>query len=148
LALAAALAWFAIAVLAQADDHKTYVGSEVCGECHEEEYASFTAHSRKSHSFESVAVLKKGLTEAEYRGCLACHATGYGEPGGFRSESETPHLKNAGCESCHGPGSLHADSGDPDDIRGELSVEDCTRCHNAERVGAFKFKPLLFGGAH
>jgi hypothetical protein len=53
-----------------------------------------------------------------------------------------------GCESCHGPGSLHADSGDAYDIIGDLGPEDCERCHNPERVANFKFKPLLFGGAH
>ena len=68
--------------------------------------------------------------------------------GGFVSEEETPQLQNLGCESCHGPGSLHADSGDPEDIVGELTAADCEQCHNAERVDNFKFKPLLFGGAH
>jgi hypothetical protein len=29
-----------------------------------------------------------------------------------------------------------------------LTMEDCTRCHNSERVEAFNFKPVLFGGAH
>jgi hypothetical protein len=91
--------------------------------------------------------MKKGLTEAEYQDCLSCHATGYGQPGGFISESETPHLKNAGCETCHGPGSLHVETEDPEDINSELTMEDCTRCHNSERVEAFNFKPVLFGGA-
>ena len=52
-----------------------------------------------------------------------------------------------GCESCHGPGSAHVDSGDKEDIIGDLSAADCKRCHNAERVNNFKFKPLLFGHA-
>ena len=127
---------------------KVYVGSETCADCHDAEYESYAAHSRKAHSYASVKVMRKGLTEAEYRECLHCHATGYGRPGGFVSEEETPQLQNLGCESCHGPGSLHADSGDPEDIVGELTAADCEQCHNAERVDNFKFKPLLFGGAH
>jgi hypothetical protein len=92
--------------------------------------------------------MRKGLTTAEYQECLQCHATGYGQPGGFVSVEETPYLQNLGCESCHGPGSVHADSGDPADIVGDITVTDCERCHNAERVDNFNFKPLLFGGAH
>ena len=129
-------------------EEKIYVGSEACGDCHEAEYERYTDHSKKAHSYASVSVMRKGLTEAEYKQCLHCHATGYGQPGGFVSEVETPELRNLGCESCHGPGSDHIDSGDPDDIIGDLSVADCERCHNSERVANFKFKPLLFGGAH
>ena len=72
---------------ATADD-KTYVGSESCQECHEDQYESYKAHSKKAHSYESVKVMRKGLTEAEYLECLQCHATGYGQPGGFSSETE------------------------------------------------------------
>ena len=43
---------------------------------------------------------------------------GYGKPGGFRSEHETPGLKEPGCEVCHGPGSIHAASRDARDIDG------------------------------
>ncbi len=131
-----------------AAEDKTYVGSESCQECHEDQYESYSAYSKKAHSYESVKVMRKGLTEAEYLECLQCHATGFGQPGGFTSEDQTPHMRNLGCESCHGPGSDHVDSGDPDDIVGELSPADCERCHNSERVENFKFKPLLFGGAH
>ena len=127
---------------------KVYVGSATCADCHDEAYESYAAHSKKAHSYASVKVMRKGLTEAEYQECLHCHATGYGQPGGFVSVAETPHLQNLGCESCHGPGSDHIDSGDPDDIIANLSVADCERCHNSERVANFKFKPLLFGGAH
>ncbi len=127
---------------------REYVGSETCQGCHEDQYASFAAYSKKSHSFNSVVKMEKGLTESELKECYACHTTGYGRPGGFESKDKTPQLKNAGCEVCHGPGSLHAESKDPQDIKGRLTVADCETCHNAERVGAFRYKPLIFGGAH
>ena len=133
---------------ARGDETNRYVGSQVCGECHDLEYENFTKHSKKARSYESVEVMKAGLTEAEYRNCLECHATGYGKPGGFTSVEATPHLKNAGCEACHGPGSRHVETGDGADIRRNLSIEDCQQCHNEERVASFGFKPLLFGGAH
>ncbi|MFH1138508.1 MAG: cytochrome c family protein [Pseudomonadota bacterium] len=131
-----------------AGEPPVYVGAEVCRDCHETEFRNFQAYSKKMKSFDSVVVMQKGLTEKEYQECLECHTTGYGRPGGFVSLEATPGLKNAGCEVCHGPGSLHVDSGDPADIKGKLSIEDCEKCHNPERVEAFNFKPLIFGGAH
>jgi cytochrome c553 len=125
-----------------------YVGSEKCKECHEDQYESYRKHSKKAHSFKSVEVMARGLTAQEIKKCYECHTTGYGKPGGFRSVSETPHLKNAGCESCHGPGSRHASSEDVADIKAKLEVEDCTSCHNEERVGAFRYRPLIYGGGH
>lgn len=127
---------------------KVYVGSDSCRGCHAEEYERFVAYAKKAHSYQHIKILKKGLTEAEFTQCLECHTTGYGKPGGFRSEEETPNLREAGCEVCHGPGSLHAMSGDPQDIRGALTVKECERCHNADRVTAFRYKPLTYGGAH
>jgi hypothetical protein len=127
---------------------KRYVGSAVCGDCHDLEHERFVEHAKKARSYESVAVMRSGLTDEEYRNCLECHATGYGQPGGFVSMEATPHLKDAGCEVCHGPGSRHVETSDRADIRSDLSLETCRRCHNEERVRSFDFKPLLFGGAH
>ncbi len=127
---------------------KTYVGSEACRECHETEYKNFKTWAKKAHSYEDILKMKKGLTESEFRRCFECHTTGFGQPGGFKSAQETPYLKDAGCEVCHGPGSLHVESGDPKDIKGKLTKKDCERCHNAERVAAFNYKPLIHGGAH
>ena len=129
-------------------EEKLYVGSAVCAECHEKEYENFTTLTKKAHSFDSLLGLKKGLTEAEFKSCFECHTTGYGKPGGFISEEETPELSNLGCESCHGPGSLHRESEDPEDIIKKVSIEHCIDCHNQERVAAFDFKPLVHGGAH
>lgn len=131
-----------------ATDDPSYVGSETCGECHPDQFESFTKNSKKSKSYSSVKKMAAKLTPEELKECYGCHTTGYGKPGGFRSEQETPQLKNNGCEVCHGPGSLHAESEDPEDLNATIDVEDCMTCHNSERVAAFDFKPLLFGGAH
>ncbi len=127
---------------------KTYVGSQVCQECHETEYENFKTYAKKAHSYEHIKVMRKGLAEAEFRTCFECHTTGYKKPGGFRSEHETPHLKDAGCEVCHGPGSLHVETNEPEDIKGSLTARDCDVCHSADRVAAFDYKPLIHGGAH
>jgi DmsE family decaheme c-type cytochrome len=69
--------------------------------------------------------------------CVTCHTD--------RSVSGTAHGKtfnertpaaNHGCESCHGPGKAHAESGDPALIRRFTNAnapeasETCTTCHN------------------
>ncbi|MFC1516452.1 multiheme c-type cytochrome [Thermodesulfobacteriota bacterium] len=133
---------------AQSGKEKAYVGSETCMECHEKEYLNFIAYAKKASSFEKVMKMKKGLIESEYRECLGCHTTGYGKPGGFVSASETPDLANPGCEVCHGPGSSHVESEDVKDIEAKLSEEQCVLCHNSDRVAAFNFKPMIYGGAH
>jgi hypothetical protein len=130
------------------EGENAFIGSQACRDCHETEYESFTKYAKKAHSYDSILAMKKGLTDSEFRSCFECHTTGYGKPGGFRSEAETPEMKEAGCEVCHGPGSAHAESEDPEDIKGSLSAKDCEHCHNAERVAAFDYKPLVYGGAH
>jgi hypothetical protein len=129
-------------------ESNTYVGTEACKGCHEKVHASFVTHSKMSSSFKSVAIMKKGLTGEELKKCYECHTTGYGKPGGFKSETETPQLKNLGCEACHGAGSSHASSGNPKDIKKKLDTKDCESCHAKDRVAAFNYKPVLFGGAH
>ena len=125
-----------------------YVGSDACKSCHEKEYNSFMQYAKKSKSFESIERVKKGLTEEEIKGCYFCHTTGYGKPSGFISVEKTPHLKNAGCEVCHGPGEFHIKTINPRDIKRRMTMKDCEVCHTSERVRAFRYKPMIHGGAH
>jgi len=133
---------------ANSSEQLHYVGAKFCQECHPSEYASFITYAKKSRSFESIEKLKKGLTSEEIKKCYSCHTTGYGKPGGFVSPTTTPQLKNAGCEVCHGPGSAHIISQSPTDIKSSLTTEDCEICHISERVKAFRYKPMIHGGAH
>jgi hypothetical protein len=125
-----------------------YVGVMACRDCHEKEYENFVTYAKKSTSFQSIERVKKELTLQEIEGCYYCHTTGFGKPGGFVNEKETPHLKDAGCEVCHGPGENHVKTKRPDDIKGHLTAKDCEACHISERVKAFRYKPLIRGGAH
>ncbi len=125
-----------------------YVGSDSCKVCHENEYKYFITYAKKSTSFKSIERVKKGLTEAEIKGCYYCHTTGYGKPGGFVSIEKTPHLKNAGCEVCHGPGEFHIRTGSTKDIKRRMTIKVCEVCHISERVKAFRYKPMIHGGAH
>ncbi len=143
LAAALVLLWaFVPQVPAGSEPPPRYLGSLACKGCHEKQYESFSTYAK------SIVRLRKKLTQEELHGCYSCHTTGYGEPGGFVSEEATPHLKNAGCEVCHGPGGFHVESRKAADIKGRLTQEDCERCHTSERVKAFRYKPLIHGGAH
>jgi DmsE family decaheme c-type cytochrome len=79
-------------------------------------------------------------TAGQYAGeatCLTCHEDqSYKETAHGRAFNERTPAANQGCESCHGPGKAHADSGDPALIRrfttmtpSEASAT-CTTCHN------------------
>lgn len=139
----------AAVIHAAAEESKAvFVGSETCRGCHDAQYDSFMANSKKAKSYGSIQKMQKKLTQNEFKECFKCHTTGYGQPGGFTSAVETPALMNAGCEVCHGPGSLHSESGDPRDLTAKVSLQVCNKCHNSDRVAAFGFKPILFSGAH
>jgi len=126
-----------------------YVGSKVCSECHEAQYNRFKTYAKKANSSRSIKLMASDLTKEELKECFGCHTTGYGHTSGFKSFEETPELADAGCEVCHGPGSKHVEEGgDAQFIKATLSIKDCESCHNEERVAAFNFKPMLFGGAH
>jgi hypothetical protein len=127
---------------------KEFVGSDSCKECHEGEYKRFMTYAKKAGSFGNIKKMETKLTPDEFKSCFECHTTGYEQKGGFISEQETPGMKNPGCEVCHGPGSLHVESGYPENIQGKVQLETCNRCHSSDRIEVFDFKPLLFGGAH
>lgn len=129
----------------------SFVGSASCEGCHEKEYNNFKKFAKKAHSDKSVKVMAKKLAPDELKECYTCHTTGYGQPGGFESYEKTPDLGHAGCEVCHGPGSAHVDSGGQKNLikgKGRMNVKECETCHNPERVSNFRFKPMLYGGAH
>jgi hypothetical protein len=143
------LAAMASAAKTETPPGATYVGSEECSYCHQQEYENFSKYAKKAKSFQSIQIMASDLAPEEIKECYFCHTTGYGQPGGFVSFEQTPGLSDAGCEVCHGPGSEHVDmGGDPTLIKGDLDLADCTTCHNEERVRSFDFKPLLHGGAH
>jgi hypothetical protein len=95
-----------------------YMGYKKCIGCHEKQAADWKDAGMSTSVFEILlpgsraeAKTEAGLdpnkdytAEAE---CLTCHATGYGEPGGFKNYLETPGLAGVTCESCQGPGSKY-----------------------------------------
>ncbi len=86
-----------------------YVGSDACSSCHKYAYDVWSA-SPHSHAYETL-VKAKHPSLRQYDGeCIVCHTVGFGYRTGFTNEKDSPDLINVGCESCHGPGSLHVDN--------------------------------------
>ncbi len=81
---------------------QTYAGAKECASCHFKQFMTWrkTGHSK---SFELLPEQYQSDPE-----CLKCHTTGYGQPTGYKSASDTG-LKGTACEACHGPGSKHVE---------------------------------------
>ena len=95
-----------------------YIGSEACGNCHKHAYEVWKkvdkdGHSH-SHAFKSLEEAKHPSLRQFDGECISCHVvgfqhnTGYGDPA--NKERVNLKLLNVGCESCHGPGSDHANN--------------------------------------
>ncbi|RME80714.1 MAG: hypothetical protein D6785_09950 [Planctomycetota bacterium] len=113
-----------------------FVGSTRCIQCHPQEGRQWkkTPHS---HAFSTLK--KKG--QHKNPECLACHTVGYGFISGFQSEDLTAGLKNVGCESCHGVGSLHVRS--PSRGYGKVTKNTCLKCHTQENSPHFDYLKYL-----
>jgi hypothetical protein len=85
----------------------TYAGSAACKGCHKKAYQVWEK-SDHSHAYQTLVSKARRPSNRQYDPeCIVCHTVGFGYQGGFRDEKKTPKLKNVGCESCHGPASLH-----------------------------------------
>jgi hypothetical protein len=107
-----------------------YVGSQSCKACHRYEYEKWSAqaHARAFATLERVG----SQFDPE---CVVCHVIGMEYESGYISEEKTGHLKDVGCENCHGPCSEHnknpytAKTTDPKSV--------CLDCHTPEHSGDY-----------
>lgn len=124
-----------------------FVGSKVCGSCHPAEHESWAAHP---HGRALASLEAKG--QSDDPACLACHTTGYGEPGGFPpggSPADHADLAAVGCESCHGPGGDHVAAGAPkagtivslgDKCDSCVILQICGGCHDDANDPGFEYE--------
>ncbi len=113
-----------------------YEGTTLCGVCHTEEalWWNGTAHG---HAYRTLRE-----RHSEYNlDCVGCHVTGYEEPGGS-TVAHVEALQSVGCESCHGPGSIHLrDQHAPvGNVHRQVTEATCTRCHTPEHSDLFDFE--------
>lgn len=126
----------------------TYAGTEKCRACHATAAAAWLA-SAHAHSF--ATLLGRGA-DADPK-CIGCHTTGFGSPSGYRREFGAARLVDVGCESCHGPGSLHIREKEGDTtvhfVFRPLGAGDCRKCHQGEFSRPFdwsQFWPVIKHG--
>ena len=108
-----------------------YAGTPSCVSCHR--VAAWiwdqTAHSR------AFASLDAKMAEADPN-CLGCHTVGFGTASGYQRQMQGSRLASVGCESCHGPGSLHVEqreAGKEISFKFRpLAAGDCKQCHHGE----------------
>jgi hypothetical protein len=137
----------------QAPARPEYIGAKSCRACHIRQHRAWKkmphAAAWEKLPAEFRAPDKK---DAKGRACISCHVTGYGEPGGFVSATESAHLLGVQCEACHGPGSQHRalakqlsaakkKFADGDDKRIVLNPTNCADCHNPHVSYAKKYAP-------
>ncbi len=84
----------------------TYVGSDACKKCHDVSYAIWKK-SAHSDAHDTLVKAKRPSLRQFDAECIICHVTGFEYVSGFTVEKKTPKLLDVGCESCHGPGSVH-----------------------------------------
>jgi hypothetical protein len=115
-----------------------YVGIQKCAECHPEAVA-FWEKTRHAGAWDTLETYDK---QFDYD-CITCHVTGWNQAGGS-TLGVNEHLRDVQCETCHGPGSLHAASEDTDQIQLAPAEDLCaTRCHTPEHSDTFDLVPYL-----
>ncbi|MEM9697134.1 MAG: multiheme c-type cytochrome, partial [Myxococcota bacterium] len=70
--------------------------------------------------------------------CVGCHVTGYGKPGGS-TVTHNADLQSVQCETCHGPGSKHAEN---PGAKGLITLapdpQSCvSQCHHPPHIEGF-----------
>jgi len=117
----------------------SYVGNEACLKCHR---SAGEVWAKSGHA-KAFATLTERKADADPK-CIGCHTTGFGTASGYRRAYQGQRLVNAGCESCHGPGSLHVRQREGDASINftyrPLGAGDCIKCHYGEFSRPFKWE--------
>jgi hypothetical protein len=130
-----------------AEGQPHYVGSQACASCHGAAVRWWrgTPHGR---AYATLADRNKNFNLS----CVGCHVTGYLRPGGS-TVTHVESLQDVGCESCHGPASMHVQNPTGAAVNVTLAPEEslCRTCHNPEHSDRFHFdtyRRLLIAPGH
>jgi hypothetical protein len=119
----------------------SYVGNEACSDCHGEAFELWKT-TRHAQAWKTLTDRNQ---QFDYE-CTGCHVTGWNMPGGTNM-AKTEGLVDVGCETCHGPGSIHVAKGGeekPFAIQRKPDVDLCaTQCHTKEHSDTFEMKAYL-----
>jgi hypothetical protein len=118
-----------------------YVGNAACEDCHSD---AFEHWQRTRHARAWKTLVDRG--QQFDLDCIACHVTGWGQPSGATLARNEP-LRDVGCETCHGPGSIHVAKGGEDRpstmIRNPPPQMCATQCHTKEHSDTFLYEAYL-----
>jgi hypothetical protein len=124
-----------------------FIGSDTCLGCHPASAKSWR-ESGHAHAFASLERNQAAMDPK----CVGCHTVGFGHVTGYRREFSGAKLANVGCESCHGPGSLHVQQyrdGAPIQFKFRpLGAGDCQKCHYGEFSRPFDWDKFWPGIRH
>jgi hypothetical protein len=137
----------------------TYVGIATCAKCHSGGLAQNMAQSWSKTAHATLFTQGvNGIASDHYSSsCVACHTVGYDtttgavnggwddvmaqtgwtfptvmKAGNFEAMPDAlKNVSNIQCESCHGPGSMHAAGASPVSITASKVSADCAQCHDA-----------------
>jgi hypothetical protein len=119
----------------------SYGGNASCEDCHPDQTAFWqkTVHAR---AWETL--VERG--QQFDLDCINCHVTGWGRPGGATLAVNEP-LRDVGCETCHGPGSIHVAKGGLEKpaalVRNPPKELCATQCHTHEHSDTFQYEAYL-----
>jgi hypothetical protein len=124
----------------------SYIGVNACTDCHDD---ARKVWDKTTHAT-AYATLQKDFKDFNLD-CVSCHVTGYDKPGGS-TVTHNDKLQNVQCETCHGPGSLHAKDPNKKGLIVAAPKSDlCVGCHHPPHVEAFDSKEklkLILGPGH
>ncbi len=115
-----------------------YVGVEECDVCHSEAVAFW----KTTKHFEAWETLEKVSKQFDYE-CIGCHVSGWDKPGGA-TMGQNELLRDVQCETCHGPGSIHAEAETKATIVRNPDKDLCAgQCHTKEHSDTFDLEAYL-----
>ena len=114
------------------------VGSAACLGCHP---AAATFWQSTKHAIAYKTLQTEGKNN--HLDCVGCHVTGWQKPGGVCRIDKTDGRTGVGCESCHGPGSLHVAAPTKATIARAVPAATCVGCHDRENAPHFAYDTYL-----
>ena len=123
-----------------------FVGSAACADCHAEAFPVWEG-SKHHEAWKTL----EGVGKQYHLNCTGCHVTGWQKPGGVCRLDKVEGRESVGCESCHGPGSLHVEDPTASNITARPGQAVCVTCHNRENSPHFDFAlylPKILGPGH
>lgn len=123
-----------------------FVGSAACQDCHAEAFPVWEG-SKHHEAWKTL----EGVGKQFHLNCTGCHVTGWQKPGGVCRLDKVAGRESVGCESCHGPGSIHVEDPTASNITARPDASVCVTCHNRENSPHFDFAlyvPKILGPGH